>query len=347
MIRFIANSDHPVNISKIASTLVSDIMSRMTFGRKYSDQDCIGGTGINSMIKESFVVSGAFNLGDYIPYLAWMDLQGLNRRVKDIHSIQDALLEKIIDEHKAQNDPNVTQDLVHVLLAASADEDMEPKITRDNIKALLYDMLSAGTDTASTAIEWAMSEMLKNPPMLKKVQDELERVVGMGRMVRESDLPSLVYLDAVVKETLRLHPVSPLALPHLSMEACNVLGYQIPKNTHVLVNLWAIGRNPKAWEDAERFVPERFMKAGCSIDEKIHNCEWIPFGAGRRGCPGEQLGTLVIELALAQLLHCFEWRLPDDMNVHELDMSEMFGITTHRAHELSAVRTPRLDLTFT
>jgi len=343
MIRSIANSDHPVNISKTVSTLLSDIMCRMAFGRKYSDQDSIGGKGINSMIKESFVVAGAFNFGDYIPYLAWMDLQGLNRRLKDIHTIQDDFLEKILDEHVAQNVPNVTRDLVDVLLAASADKEMEIQITRDNIKAILYDMFAAGTDTSSTSIEWAMSELLRNPTLLKKVQDELERVVGMGRMVRESDLPCLPYLQAVVKEALRLHPPSVLALPHLSVEACNVLGYEIPPNTRVLVNIWAIGRNPISWEDAERFAPERFMQGG-SMDEKVHNCEWIPFGAGRRGCPGEQLGMLVVEFGLAQLLHCFDWTLPDKMNGEELDMSERFGITVRRARDLTAVRTPRLTV---
>jgi len=341
MIRSIANSDHPLNISKTVSTLVSDILCRMTFGRKYSDQDSIGGKGINSMMKESFVVAGAFNVGDYIPYLGWMDLQGLNRRFKEIHRIQDEFLEKVIEEHVAQNDPNVQRDLVDVLLAASADKDMQPQITRENIKAILYDMLAAGTDTSSTTMEWAMSELLRNPPVLKKVQDELERVVGKGRMVRESDLPSLPYLQAVVKETLRLHAASPLALPHLSVEACNVLGYEIPRNTRVLVNLWAIGRNPTSWEDSERFVPERFMN-GCSLDEKVRNCEWIPFGAGRRGCPGEHLGMLLVEFPLAQLLHCFDWTLPGKMNGQELDMSERFGITVRRAHDLTAVGTPRV-----
>lgn len=344
MIRSVAaDSGYAVNISKTVSSLLSDIMCRMTFGRKYSDQDSIDGKGINLMIRESFEVAGAFNVGDYIPYVAWMDLQGLNRRFKEIHRIQDELLEKVIEEHVAQNDPNVTRDLVDVLLAASADKDMEPQITRDNIKAILYDMLSAATDTSSATIEWAMSELLRNPPVLKKVQDELERVVGMGRMVRESDLPSLPYLQAVFRETLRLHPPAPLALPHLSVEACNVLGYEIPKNTRVLVNLWAVGRNPTLWEDAERFVPEKFMN-GFSLDEKVRKCEWIPFGAGRRVCAGEQLGMLLVQLPLAQLLHCFDWTLPDNMNGQQLDMSESFGITVRRAHDLYAVRTPRLTV---
>eukprot|EP00253_Pinus_taeda_P007932 PITA_07932 len=338
------NSDHPVNIGQTVWTLTNDIICRMTFGRKYSDHDFIGNIGVKAMIKETILLLGDFNIGDFIPYLAWMDLQGFNRRLKSIHSTQDKLLEKIIEEHIAQNDPNVPRDLVDVLLAASADKDMELQITRDNIKAVLYDMLAAGTDTSSAGIEWAMSELLRNPPVLKKVQGELQRVVGLERMVRESDLPRLPYLQAVVRETLRLHPPAPLAIPHNSIGACKVLGYEIPRNTHVFVNIWAIGRNPKSWEDPERFVPERFMHGDC-LDVRIKNFEWMPFGAGRRRCPGELLGTLLVEFAVAQLVHCFDWRLPDEMIGEELGMSEKFtGLTVPRAHELVAVPTSRLAL---
>jgi len=349
MIRSIIISYHegilPVNISKVVSALGIDIICRIAFRKKYTDQHLMGSTGIHSMIKETFFLAGSFNIGDYIPYLAWMDLQGLNRRLKNIHKTQNDLLEKIVEEHFSQNKPNVIPDLVDVLLAASADENLELQITRDNIKSVIYDILSAGSDTSSATIEWAMSELLRNPPVLKKLQNELEHVVGFERMVHESDLPGLVYLQAVVKETLRLHPPATLSLPHISMETCNVLGYEIPSGTRLLVNLWAIGRNPKSWgEDAESFKPERFMEAGF-LDAKVENFEWIPFGAGRRGCPGQQLGMIVVEFAVAQLLHCFNWRLPDDMNEQKLDMSEKnHGLTVSRAHELFAVPTPRLPV---
>ena len=202
-------------------------------------------------------------------------------------------------------------------------------------------MLLGGSETAPTIIEWAMSEALRNPTVMKKLQDELESVVGMDRMVCESDLPHLLYLQAVVKETLRLHPPGPLAIPHLSLEDCTVSGYEIPGGTCVLLNLWAIGRNPKSWEDAESFKPERFMEAGF-LDAKVQNFDWIPFGVSRRGCPGQQLGTLVVELAVAQLLHCFNWRLLDEQ---KLDMSEKNnGLTISRARELLAIRTPRFPI---
>jgi len=138
LIRTITNSDHPVNVTKTVSTLVNCIMCRMAFSRKFSDEDSFGGRGIISVINESILLGSTFNIGDYIPFLAWMDLRGLKGRLKNMHNIIDILLEKIIDEHVIQNDPNATKDLLDVFLAASADKDMEPQITRDNIKAVIY-----------------------------------------------------------------------------------------------------------------------------------------------------------------------------------------------------------------
>eukprot|EP00253_Pinus_taeda_P001396 PITA_01396 len=348
MIRSIINSgdSYPLNINQTLSSLSTAIICRMAFGRNYSDQDL---KAFNSMVRESFLLIGSFNIGDYIPYLDWMDLQGLNRRLKKLHKTQDHLLEKVIEEHVAGNDSKVTHDLVDVLLAASADKDSEFQISRDSIKGVIYDVLLGGSDTAPIPIEWAMSEALRNPPVMKKLQDELESVVGLGRMVCESDLPRLVYLQAVVKETLRLHPAGPLLYRRLSAESCDVLGYKIPQSTLVLVNAWAIGRNPKSWEDAEVFKPERFIeKVGSEVDaNEDQNIRCLGFGAGRRRCPGQQLGTLLVEFGLAQLLHCFNWRLSsDDINGRnpEVDMTEMFnGIALRKAHELSAIPTPRLE----
>eukprot|EP00253_Pinus_taeda_P003027 PITA_03027 len=352
MIRSIMNSDAcngycPISINQTVSSLATDIICRMAFGKKYSDQDS---KAFNSMVKEGFLLLGSFNIGDYIPFLDWMDLQGLNRRMKKLHTTQNQLLEKVIEEHVGQKRANISHDLVDVLLAAYADKDREFQISRDSIKAILFDMLLGGSDTGPTIMEWAMSEALRNPPVMKRLQDELERVVGMDRMVSESDLPHLVYLQAMVKETLRLHPAASLVERSLYAESCNVMDYEIPHKAHVIINLWAIGRDPKSWEDAEVFKPERFMeRVGSEVDANglDQNFAWLPFGAGRRTCPGRQLGMLLLEFGLAQLFHCFNWRLPlDGMNGknQELDMTERFnGITLPRAHELRAIPTPRLE----
>eukprot|EP00253_Pinus_taeda_P007156 PITA_07156 len=340
------NGDRAININQAVSSLATAIICRMTFGKKYSDQDT---KAISSMVKEGLLLFGAFNIGDYLPYLDWMDLQGLNRRMKKLHTTQDQLLEKIIDEHVAENGANIRHNLVDVLLSASKDKDRQFQISRDSIKAIIFDILLGGSDTAPTIIEWAMSEALRNPPVMKKLQNELERVVGLGRMVCESDLPQLVYLQAMVKETLRLHPAGSIVDRRLSTGSCNILGYEISHNARVIVNFWAIGRDPNSWEDAENFKPERFLeRVGSHIDANgDQNFAWLPFGAGRRTCPGRQLGTLVVEFGVAQLLHCFNWRLPwDDMNGknQELDMTERFnGLTLPKARELWAIPTPRLE----
>eukprot|EP01018_Ginkgo_biloba_P010778 Gb_08444 [translate_table: standard] len=201
------------------------------------------------------------------------------------------------------------------------------------------DMLTIGTDTSSATLEWALSEMLLNPSIMKKVQEELESVVGLKRMV-ESDMPQLDYLKVVVKETLRLYPPGPLLIPHEAREDCIVGGYNIPRKARIIVNVFALGTDPNSWKDAEKFKPERFI--GSPIDVKGQNFEVIPFGSGRRGCPGQPLATTVVEYALANLLHCFDWRLPDGMKAEDLSMTEKFGLSTPRAIHLVAVPTPRL-----
>ncbi|KAK9288795.1 hypothetical protein L1049_017260 [Liquidambar formosana] len=161
-------------------------------------------------------------------------------------------------------------------------------------------------------------------------------------MVEETDLEKLEYLDMVVKETLRLHPVAPLLLPHESMEDCTINGFHIPKKSRILINARAIGRDPNAWTDANKFLPERFV--GNDIDIRGRNFQLIPFGSGRRGCPGLQLGLTVVRLVVAHLVHCFDWELPNDMLPTELDMTEEFGITIPRAKHLLAIPTYRLQL---
>jgi len=201
-------------------------------------------------------------------------------------------------------------------------------------------MLAASMDTSATVIEWAMSELMKHPPVMKKVQKELKDVVGLERMVEESDLDSLEYLDMVLKENFRLHPVAPLLLPHEAMEDCTVNGFHIPQKSKVIINIWAIGRDPSVWSDAEKFFPERFV--GSDIDVRGRDFQLIPFGSGRRGCPGMQLGLTVVRLVVAQLVHCFDWELPDNMLPNELDMTEEFGVTTPRAQHLLAIPSYRL-----
>eukprot|EP01018_Ginkgo_biloba_P005300 Gb_04398 [translate_table: standard] len=329
-----------VNVSKRLYSLTAHIVCRMVTGRKYSDDYLGPGKGFKQMILELFTVSGAFNIGEYIPYIEWLDLQGIKRRMKKVHKIFDAFAEKVIDEHvermKLNWQKDYSKDFVDVLLEMS--ESPHTEIRRANIKAIIYDMLVAGIETTATTLEWALSELLRNPHVMKKAQKELESVVGMNRRIKESDLSDLIYLQCVVKETLRLYPPAGLMLPHQSTEGCTVGGYHIPGKTRLMVNVWAIGRDPAVWEDPLAFRPERFI--GRDIDVQGQNFELIPFGSGRRGCPGLSLGFGMVEFALAQILHFFDWSVEGDPA--ELNMSEVFGLTMPRKFELYALPVSRL-----
>jgi ferulate-5-hydroxylase len=197
-----------------------------------------------------------------------------------------------------------------------------------------------GTETVASVIEWAMAELIKSPEDLKRVQQELDEVVGLNRRVEEFDFAKLTYLKYALKETLRLHPPIPL-LPHETLENTMVNGYFIPKRAPVMINVWAIGRDKNCWEESDSFKPSRFSKPGVP-DFKGSNFEFIPFGSGRRSCPGMQLGLSALDLAVAQLLHCFSWELPDGMIPSEMDVSDVFGLTAPRAIRLVTIPTKRV-----
>lgn len=188
-------------------------------------------------------------------------------------------------------------------------------------------MLLAGTDSSAVTLEWAMSSLLNYPEVLKKVRAELDTHVGQDRVVDESDIPKLTYLKNVISETLRLYTPAPLLLPHSSSEECVIGGYKVPRDTIVLVNGWAIHRDPKFWSDAASFKPERFEKKG-EIDKLI------AFGMGRRACPGEALALRAISLTLALLVQCFDWKRVGD---EKIDMAEQDGFTLTKAVPLKAM----------
>ncbi len=212
-------------------------------------------------------------------------------------------------------------------------------------------MLIAGLESSALTIEWAMAELIRNPMVMKRAQTELETVVGVNRIVEESDLHKLTYLQAVIKETFRLHPVAPLLVPHSSInKVCGIMErYDIPPHTTVIVNAWAIGRNPSTWEKPFEFYPERFLQQQHPIVAEIvdmneNNFEFFPFGSGRRACPGRPLGTLVVQIVLARLLHSFHWVLPNSQESNTLDMSEKFGLALSRPQPLHAKAYPKLPV---
>jgi cytochrome P450 len=209
----------------------------------------------------------------------------------------------------------------------------------------MLDIIAGGTDTAAITLEWALAELLRRPDAVAATTAELDRVVGRGRWVTERDMPALPYLDAVVKETMRLHPVAPLLVPRRSREDTVVGGYDIPVGARVLVNVWAVARDPASWPDApEEFRPERFLAGGGAEDVDVRGAhfELLPFGAGRRMCPAYNLAMKEVAAALANLVHGFTWRLPDGVAPEDVSMEEFFGLTTSMKVPLVAIAEPRL-----
>ncbi|KAJ0611454.1 putative premnaspirodiene oxygenase [Helianthus annuus] len=199
------------------------------------------------------------------------------------------------------------------------------------------DIFTGGSETSSTTVEWAMSEMLKHPKILEKTQTEIRKVVNKRGTIDETCIQEILFLKLVIKETLRLHPPAPLLLPRESRERCEINGYEIPAKSKVIVNAWAVNRNPKWWKDPEVFNPERFLDN--SIDFKGLNFEYIPFGGGRRVCPGISFGLANVDLPLVKLLYHFDWKLPDGIASEDLDMSESFGVTVRRKTDLKVIPT--------
>ncbi|EMS48849.1 Cytochrome P450 81D1 [Triticum urartu] len=204
------------------------------------------------------------------------------------------------------------------------------------IRALCLSILQTGTDTSSSTIEWGMAELLNHPNAMAKARVELDEVVGTGRLMEEADLPSLPYLQCIITEILRLHPIAPLLAPHESSAACSIAGYDIPAGTMLLVNIHTMHRDARVWEEPARFSPERF-EGGRGEGKWM-----LPFGMGRRGCPGEALGVKMVGLALGTLVQCFEWRRVGD---EEVDMAEGSGLTMPMAVPLEALYWPRAEMT--
>ncbi|XP_054814452.1 cytochrome P450 71D10-like [Prosopis cineraria] len=187
-----------------------------------------------------------------------------------------------------------------------------------------------GTETSATTAKWSMSELLRNPNKMQKAQEEVRKVFGSKGYVDESEFHHLRYVSTVIKETLRLHPPAPLLLPRENSKGCKINSYEIPPKTKVIINSWAIGRDPKYWDEPEKFEPERFLNASIDYNFKGTEFEYIPFGSGRRICPGVSFAVVLVEIMLSTLLYHFDWKLPNGLEHEKLDMTEKYGPTRRK-----------------
>ncbi|CAL5068490.1 unnamed protein product [Urochloa decumbens] len=315
----ISRAGSPVNLSEMLMATSNRILRRVAFG----DDEA------------------SWSVLDYMPWLGWVDtLRGLRRRLeRNFHEL-DAFYEKVIDDHlNKERASSKGEDLVDVLLRLHGDPAYNSTFnSRDQIKGILTDMFIAGTDTGAATVEWTMTELVRHPDILAKAQKEVRGAVADGSdLVVESDLPRLKYLKQVIRESMRVHPPVPLLVPRETIEPCTVYGCEIPAGTRVFVNARAIGQDPAAWgPDAARFAPERHEEVADLGDHKPWHDSFrlVPFGVGRRSCPGVHFATSAVELLLANLLLCFDWRAPDGAVV---DLEQETGLTVHRKNPLVLV----------
>ncbi|XP_043701810.1 cytochrome P450 736A117-like [Telopea speciosissima] len=331
-------------------SLTNDVICRVALGKKYGGEEG-GGRRFKEMMRELGYLLGAFNVADFIPWLSWVNyVNGLEKRVEKNFAEIDSFMDQVIEDHthekrkKGYGDDADSggQDFVDFLLQIQQDKNAEIALGRDNIKAIVSDMFAAGTDTSNVLPQWAMAELLKHPKVMKEVQEELRGRVTMSKPnITEDDIEQMHYLKAVIKETLRLHPPVPLLVPRESTENAKIQGFDILAKTTVIINAWAIGRDPVSWDEPDKFNPKRFLNdVTSSIDFWGQDFQLIPFGSGRRGCPGTHFAIATVELALASLLHKFDWTLPNGASGEDLDMTETPGISTHLKSPLLVVATP-------
>ncbi|KAL2348437.1 hypothetical protein Fmac_002437 [Flemingia macrophylla] len=329
--------------------LTQDILLRMVGGKPYSGASdaCAEGEArkYRKAMRDFMSLFGVFVLSDAIPFLGWLDNNGYKKAMKKTASEIDSLVEGWLEEHKRKRSVSTIgkkeQDVMDVMLNDLKNHRISGYDSDTIIKATCLNLILAGGDGVMVALIWTLSLLLNNKMELKKAQDELDIKIGKDRKVEESDTKKLVYLQAIVKETMRLYPPSPFLTLRAAMEECTFsCGYHIPVGTRLIVNTWKIQRDGRVWPDPHDFKPERFLTSHKDVDVWGQNYELFPFGSGRRACPGTSLALRLVHLTLARLLHSFDVASPSDQ---EVDMTESIGLTNLKATPLEVLLTPRLD----
>ncbi|KAL0333432.1 UNVERIFIED_CONTAM: Iridoid oxidase [Sesamum angustifolium] len=332
-----------IDVGRFFFLMAFNLIGNLIFSKDLLDPESETGAKFFYHAGKATEYAGKPNVADFLPMLKWVDPQGIRRRtqfhVKRGFDIAGEFLKERME--KGSSVEKKRRDYLDVLLEYGGDgEEEHIAFSPTTINIIVFEMFTAGTDTTTSTLEWAMAELLHNPQTLHKVQAELRTEIRPGKKLEEDDLEHLPYLRAVIKETLRLHPPLPFLVPHMAMDSCKMLGFHIPKETQILVNVWAIGRDPKTWKDPLEFRPERFLDPDIAADYKGHHFEFIPFGSGRRICPAVPLASRVLPLTLGSVLHAFDWVLADGLKPAEMDMRERMGITLRKAVPMKAIPVP-------
>ncbi|XP_010040683.1 geraniol 8-hydroxylase [Eucalyptus grandis] len=333
-----AHNGDVVNIGEAAFMTTLNSLSNTVFSLDMTDPSTSAGE-LKEVMWQIVASVGKPNIADYFPVLKKIDPQGLKRRTElsfsKMFDIFDGLIKQRL-QLRTQPGATACNDILDAILDVVEDKSEDLDISL--VKHLFLDFFVAGSETTSSTLEWAMGELLRNPEKLLKVQTELHLVIGKGKQIEEVDISRLPYLQATIKETFRMHPPIPLLLPRKAEADTQVGGFTIPKGAQVLINVWAIGRDPAFWASPNDFMPERFL--GSDVDVRGQDFELIPFGGGRRICPGMTLATRMLHLMLGSLVNAFNWRLEDGVTVENMNMEDKFGLTVQRAQPVKAVAVP-------
>nr|ALM25791.1 cytochrome P450 71CS1 [Salvia pomifera] len=330
----------PVNLTVMLVALSNDLISRAAFGNKYSETEH-GKIFLDGLDEASRLLANFMTLGDCFPWLAWTNrLSGRRAALKRIVEKRDIVLDKVVQDHlKSLNTSK--ENIMGILLGIHKGEIPGVSIDLESVKGVILDVFTAGTETTTTILIWVMTELMRHPAAMKKLQDEIRGVMKGKQLMAEDDLLKMPYLKAVIKEAFRLHPPLPV-FARVARDHVNLMGYEISPGTIVLINAWEIGRDPAYWEEPEKFMPERFLNS--STDLRGFDFYLIPFGSGRRICPGIGFATAAVEYVVANLVFKFDWALPNGAKGEDLDVTERPGFAVGTDTPLIVVATINSDV---
>ncbi|KAF9600188.1 hypothetical protein IFM89_005012 [Coptis chinensis] len=338
-----------VEMNKWFEELTLNVVTRMVSGKQnYGTKARLGlneAKHFKKVIDDAAQFMGNLVISDIFPSLGWLDyMLGHVGAMKKTAKELDSIFGSWVDEHQqkrkrvSSNAENGEQDFIDLTLSMMEEIQLHGTDPETFIKSICVGVILGGSDTTSVALTWVLSLLLNNRDILKKAQDELDQHVGKDRNVEDSDINNLVYLGAIVKESMRLYQVGPL-IEREATHDCNIGGYHVKAGSRLLVNIWKVQQDPTLWSDPSEFRPERFLDGNSKMDVKGQHFELIPFGSGRRMCPGLLFALNVIHLVLARLLHSFDLATP--MNA-KVDMTETSSVTNYKGTPLQVLLTPRL-----
>ncbi|XP_002528644.2 iridoid oxidase [Ricinus communis] len=338
------NGTQAIDVGRFVFLMAFNLLGNLMFSKDLLDPKSEKGAKFFYHAGKVMELTGRPNIADFVPIFKWFDPQGIRRNaqfhVERAFEIASGFIrERMETMENGGSDEGKKKDFLDVLLEFRGHNEETYRFSSKTINIIIFEMFMAGTDTTTSILEWAMAELLHNPKELENVQAEIRSTIEPNNKLEEKDIDNLPYLKAVIKEALRLHPPLPFLVPHMAMDSCKMQGYYIPKETQILVNVWAIGRDPKIWDKPLNFKPERFLGSKM-VDYKGHHFEFIPFGSGRRMCPAVPLASRILPLALGSLLYAFDWVLADGLKVSDMDMSEKIGITLRKSIPLRAIPLP-------